>query len=328
MNILCTYPLLRRFEALLRERLGPGHGLTWLEPRDCEDPAWCFPDCEVLVTPRFPADWAPRFPALRLLHAVGAGIEKIDLAALPAGARVCRTFGHGPSIAEFVLGAMLVLSRDLLAADRALRAGRWLNPQYDPAVPLASLVGARTVVILGTGEIGASAASLCRRLGLTCVGVNRDGRDIEGFDRVLPLGRLDEALARADFLVVAVPLVASTRGLIGAAQLRALPRGSRLINVARGPVVDEAALYAALEDGHLGGAALDVWSVYPAPGSCEAAPSPLPFHELPNVLLTPHVSGTTADTFRHRTEDIAANVLALLSGAPLRHEVPRPGSRP
>ena len=118
---------------------------------------------------------------------------------------------------------MLVLSRDLLAADRALRAGRWLNPQYDPAVPLASLVGARTLVILGTGEIGASAASLCRRLGLTCVGVNR---------------------------------------------------------------------------------------------------------ELPNVLLTPHVSGTTADTFRHRTEDIAANVLALLSGAPLRHEVPRPGSRP
>lgn len=226
MNILCTYALLRRFEPQLRARLGPDHDLAWLEADAADDPGRVFPACEVLLTPRFPAAWTRRFPSLRLLHAVGAGLDKIDLAALPPGARVCRTFGHGPSIAEFVLLAMLALSRQLLPADRALRAGRWLNPQYDPDVPLAPLVSDRTVVILGTGEIGAHVAGLCRRLDLRCVGVNRSGRTAENFDEVLPLAQLDAALARADLLVIAVPLDAATRGLLGAPQLRALPLGA------------------------------------------------------------------------------------------------------
>jgi len=131
---------------------------------------------------------------------------------------------------------------------------------------------------------------------------------------------LDPLLAAADVIVVSTPLTDQTRGLIGARQLARMRPSAVLVNVGRGPVVDEEALYTALRDGTIGGAAVDVWYAYPAEGNT-AAPSAFPFHALPNVFLTPHSSGLTRQTFEGRAADIAANIRRLDAGEPLRNVV-------
>jgi phosphoglycerate dehydrogenase-like enzyme len=292
---------------------------------ECDDPDAWFEETEVLVTARFPREWAPRFPALKLLHAAGAGLDKIDVSALPAGVQVCRTFGHGASIAEHVIMVMLALLRGLLQADRELRRDHWVNPQFDSELKLAGGLAGKTMVVLGTGEIGSALAKVAPALGITCIGLNRTGRPVAaaGFARVAPLAELHRILPEADFLVIALSLTGQTQGLIGCDALALLKPTALLVNVARGAVVEEAALFHALRDRTLAGAALDVWYRYALAGSDRAEPSRFPFRDLENVVMTPHLSGTTHATFQHRTEDIAHNVLALAAGRPLRNEVMR-----
>jgi phosphoglycerate dehydrogenase-like enzyme len=121
-------------------------------------------------------------------------------------------------------------------------------------------------------------------------------------------------------VVVSAPLTAATTGLIGAPQLRALGADGVLINVGRGPLVVEGDVYEALRDGQIAAAALDVWYNYPGPGG-NGAPSRMPFAELSNVLMTPHSSGITRDTFVGRVDDIAANIGRLDRGEPLQNVV-------
>lgn len=326
MNILVAYPLFRPFGERMRARLGEAHELRWAGAAACDDPRASFPDIHVLVTARFPAAWGPRFPSLRLLHAAGAGLDKIDLGAPPPDARVCCTHGHGTAIAEYVIMVMLALLRDLLRSDRELRRGNWVNPQFDPGLPLPGSLAGSTVVILGTGEIGAASARLCTALGAHCIGVNRSGRSPAGapFERIVPLTGWEAILPAADFLVVAVPLTEETRGVVGPEEIARLRPSAHVINVARGAVVDEAALYDALRRRSIAGAALDVWYAYPPAGSRHGMPARLAFHELDNIIMTPHLSGTTEATFRHRATEIVDNILAFAAGRPLRHEVPRP----
>lgn len=336
MHVVIAHPLFRPFEARLREGLGPGCSLRFVDPAEVDDPVNRYLDAEVLVCQRFPADWGPRFPALRLLHAAGAGIDKIDVHALPAGARLCRTFGHGTSIAEYVLMVMLAFTRGLLPADQELRRDRWLSPQWNSSLPLAESLRGKTLVVLGTGEIGSALAEMGRSFGLQCVGVNRSGRmpAAGGFVRTWPISSLAEVLPAADFLVVALPLADETRGLLGREALAALKPTAYLVNVARGPVVDEAALFDALVRRSFAGAALDVWYNYPSPGSDRAPPSRFRFQDLGHVIMTPHLSGVSQATFQHRAGDVVHNVRALMAGQPLRNEVhplpradPRTGSQ-
>ena len=133
--------------------------------------------------------------------------------------------------------------------------------------------------------------------------------------------RLDDLLSTADVVVVSAPLTPETEGMIGAAELRSMKDTAVLVNVGRGPLVAERPLYEALRDGVIGGAAIDVWYGYPAPGSSRAEPSELPFRELDNVLMTPHSSGLTHQTFAGRAAGIGANVHRLAAGEDLRNVV-------
>jgi phosphoglycerate dehydrogenase-like enzyme len=131
-------------------------------------------------------------------------------------------------------------------------------------------------------------------------------------------GELDRLLTECDIAVVSAPLNEHTEGMIGASQLRALGPDGVLINVGRGPLVQEKALYDALADGVIRAAAIDVWSRYPS-GDGVSAPSELPFAELPNLLMTPHSSGVTRDTFTGRVDDITANIGRLQRGEQLQN---------
>jgi len=283
-------------------------------------------DAEVYVGGRFTADMADVAEKLRLVHVVGAGTDRVDFTALSDDVLVANTFHHERSIAEYVLAAVIMLTRDFLAQDRALRGGVWSTSVYDDAIGQPSTAGAARIGFVGFGHIGQLSWELLRTLGCSGAAVTGSGRVDAGQHGLSWAGdtsRLHDLLRESDAVVVSAPLTEQTRGMIGAAELRALGPDGVLVNVGRGPLIDERALYEALRDRVLRAAAIDVWYRYPAGRREAAAPSDHPFHELPNVLMTPHSSGVTADTFMGRAADIVANIGRLSRGETLSNVVAR-----
>lgn len=285
-------------------------------------------DSEVVVTPRFPAALGPVAGGLRLVHSTGAGTELIDRAAVPAGVPICNCHGHARAMAEYALGAMLTLQRDLAAADRALRAGNW---EYGASfgVPRGSdLTGAR-LVVLGGGESTRELARLGGAFGMSVTVVTRNpdrARDGWPAVRFAGLDALHAELPGADYVVASIPLTADTDGLLDAAALALLPPHAIVVNMARSRVVDEGALFDALSSGRLRAAAIDVWSRRPSSVDERLDPSEFPFAELDNVLITPHFAGWTHQTQQNRWVEIAANLDRLADGAPL-HDIIDRGTR-
>lgn len=226
--------------------------------------------------------------ALRWLHIFPAGADLwVYKEIMARGVRVTTSAGAtAPVVAQTALAGLLALARQLPRCAEAQRRQAW-EPLYGPGQPRD--LGGQTAVVVGTGPIGQEIGRLCRALGLGTVGVRRNaaGEPPPGFDAAVSYSALHEVLPRADWLILACPLSELTRGLVDATVLSRLPPGARLINVARGQVVDEAALLAALRSGVLDGAMLDVFCQEPLPKDS-------PFWTLPNVIVTPH-SGAASD---------------------------------
>jgi phosphoglycerate dehydrogenase-like enzyme len=276
------------------------------------------PELDVLVSMVFTRAMAERAQRLRLLQVPGAGLDRIDRSAVPSGVPLSNVFGHEAGIAEYALGAMIMLARETPRLDAALRRGDWQCQLAfgSSGHPVWRELAGKTLGILGYGHIGAAIARRALAFDMRVVGIRRHPAPAPGVE-IGGMEQLDDMLRRSDFLIVALPLGEETRGLIGARALALLPKGAVLVNVARAQILDEDALYAALESGHLGGAAIDVWYRYPtAPGA--TMPSNRPFHTLANVLMSPHVSGWTDGMQRARAELIATNIERTARGeAPL-----------
>ena len=278
-------------------------------------------DADVYVGSRFTAAMADAAEKLRLVHIAGAGTDKVDFDALSPEVLVANTFHHEQSIAEYVVAAAVMLRRGFLAQDRELRRGIWATSVYDPAIPQPSALGDARIGFVGFGHIGQRAWNLFRAFGCTGAAVTGSGRvgDV-GLVWAGDTGELNRLLRECDVAVVSAPRNAHTEGMIGAPQLQALGTDGVLINVGRGPLVQERALYDALSGGVIRAAAIDVWYRYPA-GDDISPPGHLPFADLPNLLMTPHSSGVTRDTFTGRVDDVVANIGRLKRGEPLRNVV-------
>jgi len=323
LRILFLGTVLRDYRPALRQRLRH-HELEFIDEAEPALAGAATATAEVIVTQSLPARLGGSATrALRLVHSPGSGFNQIDLGALPLGVPLCRTLNHGPSMAEHAIMVMIALNRDLLGQDRDLRAGRWRNAIFNPEADILSTLEGKLALVLGTGEIGSQVADRCSGFGMRVLGVNRSGRrpDRGRFDELHPSSALGELLPGADFLVVTLPLSDETRGLVSAEQLARMKAGAFLVHLSRGPVVDEVALYEALARRRLAGAAIDVWYRYPSAAEPAPLPSTLPFHELDNVILTPHSSGLTRQTFDRRVDDIVANLERLERGEPLRDVV-------
>lgn len=282
------------------------------------------PDADTLVREAAQADFlvvrAPvpvalfdAAPRLRAAVRHGAGLDMIPVAAASqrgiAVANVPAANAH--SVAEYAVAQMLALARRLPRIDATLRQQGWdaARRLSDGATDLQG----KTVVVVGLGAIGQALARICMLgFGMQVVGVRRRAAATET-SGVRQLA-LDDALPLADFLVLACPLTDETRGLIDAGRLARLKPGARLVNVARGAVVDEAALVAALHGGRLAGAALDVFTQQPL-----AADSPL--RRLPQVLLSPHLAGLTDESMARMSRGVADQLLQMLDGQLPRHLV-------
>ena len=215
---------------------------------------------------RFTADMADVAQKLRLVHVVGAGTDRVDFTALPDDVLVANTFHHERSIAEYVLAATIMLTRDFLGQDRALRRGVWATSVYDDAISQPRITGGVRVGFLGFGHIGQLAWELLRGIGCVGAAVTGSGRvdaAANGLSWAGDTSRLEALLRDSDVVVVSAPLSEQTRGMIGAAELRALGPDGVLVNVGRGLLVDERALYEALRDRVIRAAAIDVWYRYP-----------------------------------------------------------------
>ncbi|MEX2210560.1 MAG: 2-hydroxyacid dehydrogenase [Gaiellaceae bacterium] len=293
-----------------------GVPLVWVEPGDREALRRELHDAEALLCNRLePGDTAGA-ARLRLVQALSAGADSVDPAALPPGCALCNLYGHEEAIAQWALLGMLAVSRQLLWYDRRLREGDWSSD-----LPLERELAGRVVGTIGYGHIGRRVAELARAFGMEAVAVTRSPSDSRagGLRWLRGLDEVDALMNEADFVCVAVPLAAETRGLVGASELDALGPQGVLVNVARGDVVDERALFDALRGRRIGGAALDVWYQYPSRGDGPSLPSSLPFHELDNVVMTPHVSGRTVETRERRASFLVEQLRRLADGRELEN---------
>jgi phosphoglycerate dehydrogenase-like enzyme len=210
-------------------------------------------------------------------------------------------------MAEYTVGWCLWVTQRMSGFQASQRARRW--QPVDP-IPLRG----QTLCVVGLGDIGRHIARSARALGMRVIGVTRSGRGRREAERIYRTGALRSALARADFVALTLPLSEATRGLLGPAELAAMKPSAWLINIARGPIVDEAALLDALRHGRIGGAVLDVFDTEPLP-------SDHPLWGFDNVVITPHISGPS--TPREIAPIFEDNLRRYLAGRPLRHQVDR-----
>jgi len=259
-------------------------------------------------------------PKLRWLQTFNAGVDHpIFAEMLQRGIRLTTAAGTtAVPIAQSAITGLLMLSRGFPNWLRAQREHRWAHVRGGPSLPL-DLAG-QTICVLGLGAIGSEIARLAKALGLTVVGIRRSPRkDGDPVDEIHAPSQLATVLPCCQWLAIACPLTPETRRMIDAKMIATLPKGARLMNVGRGEIVDEAALIAALQSGHLAGAYLDVFEKEPLP-----ADSPL--WDMPEVICTPHNSGASAGNEGRVREVFVQNVFRWLEDKPLINEVERAGA--
>jgi phosphoglycerate dehydrogenase-like enzyme len=282
-------------------------------------------DVDVLVTMVFTCEMGEAAGRLKLVQVPGAGLDRIDRSALPAGMWLANAYGHEVGIAEYVIGSMLALTRGFCRVDAKLRRGEW-ESQWAVSSPPPRLwpeLAGKTLGILGYGRIGQAVAQRARAFDMEVWAIRREvtRSDTHGLAFLGGPDALGEVLRRADYLAITLSLTEATRGLLGERELRMMKPTAVLINVARAEIVDEEALYQALAQRTIAGAAVDVWYRYPN-SSGPTFPSRHPLHELPNVLMTPHVSGWTEGMLEARAKVIAENIHRTSRGEPPVNLIP------
>jgi D-3-phosphoglycerate dehydrogenase len=250
---------------------------------------------------------------LVVIGRAGVGVDNVDLeAATRAGIVVVNApTGNTIAAAEHTLALLYGVARHIAPADASMRRGEWARSKFTGL----ELRG-KTLGIVGLGKIGQAIAVRARAMEMTVVGVDPYISAEAAANHGVELVELDELLTRADVVTVHVPLTRATRGLIGREAIARLRPGAIVLNVARGGVVDEAALAEALESGHLGGAGVDVFEQEP--------PVDSPLLAAPNTLLTPHLGASTAEAQILVAEEVASQVLDVLAGRSARYAVNAP----
>jgi phosphoglycerate dehydrogenase-like enzyme len=247
------------------------------------------PDADIFVGYSLRPEQLKFARKLKWIHSTAAGVAQLTYPEL-RNARLIVTNARGifsTPMAEHVMGTLVALARNFPAAMQHQARSHWAQQDLWNAPQRLTELNGASLLIVGYGSIGHEVARLAKAFGMRVTGVTRSGNGEPGAaERIVPVTALDRELPNAGYVVIAAPETAETQHLFDAARLARMKRGARLINVARGSLVDEAALVAALESGALGGAALDVAAKEPLPPDD-------PLWRAPNLLLTPHVSAVS-----------------------------------
>ena len=287
-------------------RAGVGHHEVSLG-NTMEEYAAAIPHAEALVTgTRNTRDLFPAgAPKLQMIFCTSAGLDIVPFDKLPPGVPVLNNSGvHGPKAGEYGIMAILMLAARMPELYTAQREGQWRRLA-------GSVLEGRMVTVLGLGSLGGAVAQRARQFGMRVTGVRTKAEPHPECERVIAMADLDIVLPETEFLVVTLPLTELTHTIVDRRRLGMLPPGAGLVNIGRGPLLDQDAVCDALDAGTLGGAVLDVFVPEPVPTG----------HRLwttPNLIMTPHVSCDDIESYNHRSLDtFLENVAALEAGKPL-----------
>lgn len=310
--------------AYFREKL-PDHELVFPQTDDEARQLEAARGADIIVGYKIPKGTLVAAPNLRAFLTGAAGVHHSVAETLRGRPLIQAANSHANAldVAEHAVALALSAAKLIVRGDREMRRGDW-SLRYDD-VP-GALVTGKTAVIIGYGAIGRATAKILSGFEMRIIGVKspsaKPGRDDLGVETV-PANDLDRALASADFVFVFAPLTQATRGLIGRAQFAAMRRTAVLVHLSRGPVVDESALFEALKGRRIAAAALDVWYVYPqTPEDAKnKMPGRLPFHELDNMVMSPHRASYTERMHREQWDDVVENIQRVAAGRPVKNPI-------
>jgi phosphoglycerate dehydrogenase-like enzyme len=256
-------------------------------------------------------------PKLRWLHLASNGANHLQgQPILDSDVLITNSRVYGAPIAEYVFASAIAFNRRFPLMHKRFQEGRaWPRNQWDEYA--GEELAGKTLAIVGYGSIGRQVARVARAFDMRIVAIRRNVERPVFEDEVVqvhPPGHLRAVLAQGDVVVVCLPLTEETRGVIGEPELRAMKPTAYLVNVGRGKVVDDAALYQALKEGWIGGAGLDVWAQTPLPPDS-------PYFELDNVIMTPHMSGISSGAYQRITDLFCENLRRYLAGEQLLNVV-------
>jgi len=275
------------------------------------------PDTDIFVGYSLRTEQLKYAKKLKWIHSTAAGIAQLTYPELrESGMLVTNPRGvFSVPMAEHIMGLLIAMARNFPDSVRFQDKSKWGQQQiWDKPQRLTELSG-KILLIVGYGSIGEELAKRAKAFGMRMWGVTRSGKgDMTFAEKIVPASSLRDALRQADYVVIAAPETAETKHLIGVAEISYMKRGARLVNVGRGSLLDETALISALNDGQLGGAALDVTGTEPLPENS-------PLWRAPNLFITPHTSAVS-DRLWERQADLLVELLELwFSGREMRNVV-------
>jgi len=258
---------------------------------------------------------------LRLIQVPFSGMEWLKKEWLPDGCIVCNTNQHSEPIAEYVMLGILEFAINMRHMDRELRQGRWTYGGSIVRGLKHSEIQHKTIGFIGFGHIAKRVTELATPFGMEFIAMTRNPKVDARLKWWKDSSHLEALLMESDYVLITAPLSESTRDLINESTLKKMKSTGVIINVARGPIINEAAIYKALKNHEIGGALLDVWYQYASTDNLEMQPSVLPFHDLDNVIMTPHTASWTDQLDQRRINSVVKNIQNFIDQKPLAEVV-------
>ena len=276
-------------------------------------------DAEIVASVRVPGEFIRKSSNLRMIQTFGAGIDKIDLDGVKERGDiiVCNNHINSAEVAEYAISLLFAVAKNLIPSDRELRAGNWIHRWGGPVANLE--IRGKNVLIIGLGHIGADIAKRLRPFDVTLTAATRSGfsNEVDLVDKVVSINAIKPHVEEADFVILSLPLTEESKNLVNREFLSWMKTTSILVNISRGEIVDEAALYEALKENRIHGAGVDVWWRYPKIWRETAiSPADVPFHVLDNIVISPHRAAYSENTKRDLYQFAAENILRFIRGEP------------
>ncbi|MDH4215159.1 MAG: 2-hydroxyacid dehydrogenase, partial [Candidatus Thorarchaeota archaeon] len=274
-------------------------------------------DTDILAANRVSREFIEAAPRLRMIQTFTAGVENIDHDAIKERGNIilCNSHINAAEVAEYAITLLFAAAKNIIPNDRELRKGNWIYAFGGPRPNVE--IRHKTCFILGLGNIGGEIAKRLRAFDVKLYAATRSGISQQS-DLVDKLVKIDEArplVETSDFIILSLPLTPESRGLVDRAFISWMKPTSILVNISRGPVIDEKALFDALKENRIRGAGLDVWWRYPSKwGGLGTPPSDMPFQDLDNVVISPHRAGYSENTESEYFQFAGENILRFIHG--------------
>jgi D-3-phosphoglycerate dehydrogenase len=274
-------------------------------------------DAEILLSGRVSGDFIRKASELQMIQSFGAGIDKIDLDAVRErdDLIVCNSHVNSAEVAEYTISLLFAAAKNIIPSDRELRAGNWIHRWGGPIRNLE--IRGKKVLIIGLGHIGTDIAKRLKSFDVKIVAATFSGgsRNADLVNEVVSINEIRPQVEDSDFVILSLPLTGKSKGLVDREFLSWMKPTSILVNISRGQIVDELALYEALKEKRIHSAALDVWWRYPSEWrGIVIPPSDIPFHELDNIVMSPHRAADSENIRDDFNRFVCENILRFIRG--------------